>query len=73
VTTGPPLIIFKAMDNDESYDNTIVLTVLKNELTMTAYVPFHVRKSYYYPLNPVCAMAAEGMKTVYADPWNTSM
>jgi hypothetical protein len=40
---GPPLIIVKAMDNNESYGNTIVLTVLKNELTMTAYVPFHVR------------------------------
>ena len=43
VVTGPPLIIVKAMDNDESYGNTIVLTVLKIELTMTAYVPFHVR------------------------------
>ena len=43
VTTGPPSIIVKAMDNDESYGNTIVLTVLKIELTMTAYVPFHVR------------------------------
>ena len=30
-------------------------------------------KRYYYLVNPSCAMAAQGMKTVYADPWNTSM
>ena len=45
VTTVPPSIILKEMDNDESYGNTIdiVLTVLKNDLPMTAYEPFHVR------------------------------
>ena len=43
VMTDPPLIIVKAMDNDESYGNTIVLIVLKIELTTTAYEPFHVR------------------------------
>jgi hypothetical protein len=42
VTMGPPSIIVKAMDTDESYGNTIVLIVLKNELTTTAYEPFHV-------------------------------
>jgi hypothetical protein len=30
-------------------------------------------RRYYYLVNPLCAMAAQGMKTVYADPWNTSM
>jgi len=34
---------------------------------------FSMLKRYYYPVNPLCAMAAQGMKTVYADPWNTSM
>jgi hypothetical protein len=34
---------------------------------------FSMLKLYYYPVNPLCAMAAQGMKTVYADPWNTSM
>ncbi len=34
---------------------------------------FYMLKRYYYPVNPLCAMAAQGMKTVYADPWNTSM
>jgi hypothetical protein len=34
---------------------------------------FFMLKRYYYPVNPLCAMAAQGMKTVYADPWNTSM
>ena len=43
VTKGSPSIIVKATDNDESYGNTIVLTVLKNVLMMTALVPFHVR------------------------------
>jgi hypothetical protein len=43
VTMDPPSIIVKAMDNDESYGNTIVFTVLKIELTTTAYEPFHVR------------------------------
>jgi len=29
---------------------------------------FSMLKRYYYPVNPLCAMAAQGMKTVYADP-----
>ena len=41
--TDPLSIIVKAMDNDESYGNTIVLTVLKIELMTAAYEPFHVR------------------------------
>ena len=41
--TIPSSIKVKAMDPDESYGNTIVLTVLKNVLMMTALVPFHVR------------------------------
>ena len=41
--TGLPSIIVKATDNDVSYGNTIVLTILKNELMMAALVPFHVR------------------------------
>jgi hypothetical protein len=40
----PSSITVKAMDPDESYGNTIVLTVLKNELMMTALVPLHVRR-----------------------------
>ncbi len=31
---GPPFILVKATDFDESFDNTIVLTLLKNELMM---------------------------------------
>jgi hypothetical protein len=34
---------------------------------------FSMLRRYYYHVNPSCAMAAQGMKTVYADPWNTSM
>ena len=34
---------------------------------------FSMLKRYYYPVNPLCAMAAQGMKTVYAYPWNTFM
>jgi hypothetical protein len=34
---------------------------------------FSMLRRYYYLVNPSCAMAAQGMKTVYADPWNTSM
>ena len=34
---------------------------------------FSMLKHYNYPVNPMCAMAAHGMKTVYADPWNMSM
>jgi hypothetical protein len=39
---GSPLILVKAVSLDEFYENTIVLTVLKIELTTTAYAPFHV-------------------------------
>jgi hypothetical protein len=31
---------------------------------------FYMLKHYNYPVNLLCAMAAQGMKTVYADPWN---
>ena len=41
--TVPSSNKLKAMDPDESYRNTIVLTELKNELMMTALVQFHVR------------------------------
>ena len=41
--TVPSSVKVKAMDPNESYGNTIVLTVLKNVLMMTALVPFHVR------------------------------
>ena len=34
---------------------------------------FSMLRRYYYLVNPSCAMAAQGMKIVYADPWNTSM
>jgi hypothetical protein len=39
---GPLQFLVKAMDCDESYCNSIVLTILKNELTINALVPLHV-------------------------------
>ena len=29
---------------------------------------YFMLRQYYYLVNPSCAMAAQGMKTVYADP-----